>query len=105
MDFFTNLFSKPPFPAQQKPEITRLMDELVRIGTHDDYLSERPGAGFNSQCRNIRAIAIGRRLHELGGVVLMEWVFNRIRKPIAKSNKSLPDHLQYAWAGVGGWRV
>lgn len=105
MDFINNLFSKPPYPVQQKAEIEGLMDELLRIGTQDDFLSERPGAGFNSQCRNIRAIAIGRRLNEAGGYVLMQWVFDRLRRKLAKANKTLPDHLLYAWDGVGEWRV
>ncbi|HZU86810.1 MAG TPA: hypothetical protein VFF78_04975 [Anaerolineaceae bacterium] len=105
MDFLNFLFSKPPFPAEKKSEINGLMDELIHIGAQADFLSERPGAGFNSQCRNIRAIAIGRKLNEIGGMVLMQWVFDRIRKKLAKANKSLPDHLLYAWDGVGEWRV
>ncbi len=105
MAFFSDLFSKPPFPAEQKQEVNNLLEELVRIGANDDFLSERPGAGFNVQCRNIRAIAIGRRLDQLGGKILMEWVFNRIRKRLTKVNKGLPDHLLYAWDGVGGWRA
>jgi hypothetical protein len=76
------------------------MDELIMIGKTDDYLSERPGGGFNMQCRHIRTREIGSRLHEIGGFELMEDANNKVRK---KLGVSLSEHLFYAWAEIGDW--
>ena len=73
MSWFMDLISKP-YTAQHQQEVEKLIAELVQIGKRDDFLSERPGAGFNSQCRDIRARAIGKRLDEIGGLPVMEYV-------------------------------
>ena len=99
MQYLKDLLAKP-YPPQNKEEVERLLDELLRIGRSDDYLSERPGAGFNSQCRHIRTIEIGKRLDQIGGLGLMEYANRLVRR---KLNKQISAHLEYAWGGVGKW--
>ena len=99
MGFLTELF-KRPYPEHAKPEIERLINELVRIGKTEDFLSERPGGSFNIQCRHLRTREIGKRLDELGGIELMEYIQKKISK---KLNPNLAAHLGYAWTDVGKW--
>lgn len=99
MAFFANWFNKP-YPSHAREEVERTLDELVRIGRTDDFLSERPGGGFNRDCRHIRTREIGQRLNELGGVPLMEYAFNHVRR---KLGKDLSWHLQAAWKDIGDW--
>jgi hypothetical protein len=99
MDFLTDLFNKP-YPDHAKQDVERLLDELVRIGKTDDFLSERPGAGFNRDCRNIRAREIGKRLDEIGGIALMEYANRQVRR---KLGKNLSWHLEAAWKDIGKW--
>ncbi len=100
MGFLADLFGPKPFPSHARNEVEKLIDELVNIGKTDDYLSERPGSPFNYQCRHTRAIAIGKRLDELGGLQLMEYVHKKVQK---KLDLTLASHLEYAWAGIGNW--
>ncbi len=99
MQFVKDLLAKP-YPPQTKEEVERLLEELFRIGKTDDFLSERPGGGFNSQCRHIRTIEIGKRLDQIGGLELMEYANRQVRRKIGKQ---LSSHLEYAWNGVGKW--
>ena len=100
MSIFSSLFGKNPYPREQKAEVDRLLDELIRIGNTEDYLCETLTPGFNVQRRHIRAREIGKRLDEIGGFDLMEFAYNRVRK---KSGKVLASHLEYAWAEIGHW--
>lgn len=100
MDFFRSLFGKPAYPRAMQPEVDRLIDELIQIGQREDFLSERPGTGFNVQCHNIRARQIGTRLHEIGGLDLMTQADKRVRK---KLGAQLSAHLEYCWDQIGGW--
>jgi hypothetical protein len=99
MNFITDLFTKP-YPDHAKQDVERLIDELVRIGKTDDFLSERPGAGFNRDCRNIRAREIGQRFNEIGGLALMEYANRQVRR---KLGKNLSWHLEAAWKDIGKW--
>lgn len=99
MGFFEDIFNQP-YPAHAKPEVERLIDELTRIGKMEDFLSERPGGSFNMQCRHIRAREIGKRLEDLGGTRLMEYVQKKIRKQLTPT---LAEHLGYAWDAIGKW--
>lgn len=99
MAFIANWFHKP-YPSYAREEVERALDELVRIGRTDDFLSERPGGGFNRDCRHIRTREIGERLNELGGEPLMEYAFNHVRH---KLGKDLSWHLQAAWKDIGEW--
>jgi hypothetical protein len=100
MDLLSGIFRKPPYPPNLKPEVDRLIDELIKIGQLDDFLSERPGGPFNAQCRHTRARDIGRRLGEIGGLPLMEMAQQKVRK---KLGANLAAHLEYAWTDVGPW--
>jgi len=100
MGFISELFSPKPYPSHAKPEVDRLVSELIRIGVTDDFLSERPGPPFNFQCRHIRSREIGKRLDELGGLRLMEFVHKKVKK---KLGKTLVSHLEYAWSEIGNW--
>ncbi len=97
MSFLGDLFTGVPAPSQDKQEVQRLTDELIQIGKRDDFLSERPGGQFNSQSRHIRARAIGKRLNQIGGIELMEYVNKKVRK---KAGKELGAHLEYCWIDI-----
>ena len=104
MGFFSNLFGNSGMPRgadqQTRQEIEKLVAELIEIGKKEDFLSERPGAGFTSQCHNIRARAIGRRLNDLGGLELMQMAREKVRK---KLKMNMASHLDYAWTDIGKW--
>jgi hypothetical protein len=100
MGFLADLFRRPPYPSDRKHEVEKLIEELVRIGKVDDFLSERPGGPFNMDRRHVRTREIGKRLNEIGGVPLMEFVKGRIKKTLGAN---LADHLAYAWSEIGAW--
>jgi hypothetical protein len=99
MSFLTDLLIKP-YPSYARTDVERMLDELIRIGKTEDFLSERPGAGFNRECRNIRAREIGKRLDEIGGLPLMEYANRQVRR---KLGKNLSWHLEAAWKDIGKW--
>jgi hypothetical protein len=99
MYFITDLFAKP-YPAHASHDVERLLDELLKIGKTEDFLSERPGGAFNRECRHIRTRDIGKRLDELGGLELMEYANRRVRR---KLGKNLSWHLEAAWKDIGHW--
>jgi hypothetical protein len=99
MHFITDLFVKP-YPPHAEQDVKRLLEELVRIGKSDDFLSERPGGAFNRESRHIRAREIGKRLDEIGGLVLMEYANRYVRR---KLGKNLSWHLEAAWKDIGEW--
>lgn len=94
-----NMFN-PPYPRDKKTEVLNLVDELIKIGTVEDFLSEQPGGAFNRHCRHKRAREIGEYLNEIGGFELMEYVFERVRK---KVGNTISDHLEFAWSAIGQW--
>ncbi len=102
MSIFDNLFGPKPYPPEAKNEIASLIDKLVKIGQQDDYLSVSPGGGYNAQCRHVRTRQIGDRLNKIGGLALMTWVFEKVRK---RAGKVLASHLEYAWNDIGEWRA
>lgn len=95
------IFGPKPFPSQARREVQELIDELIKIGQLEDYLSEHPGGAFNVQCRHVRCRQIGKRLDEIGGYALMQYAFDRVRK---KAGKVPASHLEYAWDEVGSWK-
>jgi hypothetical protein len=101
-DWIKDLFLQMPCPQPKRPEVENLLAELIKIGQTDDFLSERPGAGFNSQCRNLRSIQIGQRLHSMGGLALMEWARFKVKR---KLKAQIASHLDYAWDHVGDYRA
>jgi hypothetical protein len=94
------IFGRKPYPPAQKNEVERLIENLVRIGQKEDFLSERPGGSFNAQCRHAGAREIGVRLAAIGGFELMEFVLKRIRKRLGAN---LAAHLSYAWTDIENW--
>jgi hypothetical protein len=95
-----DFLAKRPYPSTLKPEIDRMIENLVRIGHKEDFLSERSGGSFNAQCRHNGAREIGTRLAEIGGFELMEYILKRIRKRLGPA---LAAHLSYAWTDIKGW--
>jgi hypothetical protein len=100
MSILESLFGKSLYPAKDRHEVERLIDELINIGIKEDYLSEHPGGGYNIQCRHVRTREIGKRLSEIGGLKLMTWSYERVKK---KAGKTPASHLEYAWESVGEW--
>ena len=100
MGFLDVLFGKPLVPAELKPEVNRMVEELARIGQNEDFLSERSGGSYNAQSRHIRARVIGERLNQIGGFALMEATVKKVRKRLGPQ---LASHLSYAWADIGKW--
>lgn len=101
MNFLKDLILKP-YPTHHARDVEILLKELISIGIESDFLSERPGGGFNGNCRNIRAREIGKKLDEIGGLDLMQWVYRQVRK---KLGRNMAEHLEYAWDNVGPWRA
>ena len=99
MRFLRNMFN-PPYPRSEKQTVDQLINELLKIGETEDFLSEYPGGPFNRRCRHIRAREIGKQLDQLGGFALMDFVYDRVRR---KLGNQLADHLDFAWFDVGHW--
>lgn len=90
------------YPRENKAEVESLLNELTEIGKREDFLSEHPGGQFDSQCRNVRARAIGTRLHEIGDIPLMEEIEKKVGKKLGKADgKRLAEHLDFCWRGIG----
>lgn len=105
MSFFNRIFGEPEIRAlnpQQKAEVKKLIDQLVKIGTTDDFLSIVPGGPFDHQCHHRDAKAIGKRIYEIGGVDLMWAVRQTIRY---KLKDVLAEHLDHCWKGIGNWQA
>ena len=100
MTFILDLIA-PPIPTGARPEVEKLLAELLRIGQTEDFLSERPGLSYNRDCRHVRTRQIGARLDELGGLNLMAYVHRQVKR---KLGKILGEHLEAAWDKVGPWR-
>ncbi len=100
MWFLSGIFGPKLYPSENNREVADLIAALIKIGKTDDFLSERPGGVFNAQMRHNEAIRIGRRLDEIGGLPLMQYAYNQVRR---KAGKLLASHLEYAWDDVGHW--
>ncbi len=102
MSFLDSLFKSKPYPPESQAEVNTLINELIEIGNKEDFLSVIPGGTFNAQCRHVRTRRIGDRLNVIGGLELMRFAFEQVKK---KAGKVLASHLEYAWADIGPWRV
>lgn len=104
MSIVNRIFGEPEIRAlnpQQKTEVKKLIDQLEKIGRIDDFLSVAPGGPFDHQCHHREAKAIGRRVHEMGGVELM-WA---VRQTIKRRLKDiLAEHLDHCWKGISTWQ-
>ena len=100
MSLFNRFFGEPEIRAldpQKKAEVKKMIDELVKIGRMDDFLSVSPGGPFDIQCHHRDAKQIGRRLNEIGGLSLMMAVRQTIKY---KLKDVLAEHLDHC--GKGG---
>jgi hypothetical protein len=95
-----DFLKKHPYPSALKPEIDRMIQNLIHIGQKEDFLSERSGGPFNAQCRHVGAREIGQRLGEIGGFELMEFVLKKVKKQLGPN---LAAHLSYAWTDIHKW--
>jgi tetratricopeptide (TPR) repeat protein len=95
--------------------LSALIDELVRIGFTDGFLSTRPGGQFDDHNRHLRTREIGtliaaigqKRVFEARGRVLVSdlllgIVISRVEKRMGYHSNSAC--LKFAWDGIGGWR-
>lgn len=83
-------------------EVDILIDDLINIGRSDGFMSVRAGGKFNQQCKHMRVLEIGIRLNQLGGLELMQVVFEKVRNSLGISETST---LNCAWDGIGKWQM
>jgi predicted NUDIX family NTP pyrophosphohydrolase len=88
-------------PPQGKKEVDKLLDQLIKIGNMDDYLSLQPGGPFNARCHHTGARRIGKRLYEIGGMELMEAARWHVKR---KLKETIAEHLDYCWQDIGEWQ-
>ncbi len=105
MNLWQTLFGHPAMRqlnAAQKSEYNRLLENLIRIGKTDDYLSLQPGGPFDVRCHHVEARRIGERLNEIGGLSLMQ----AARAQVQRKLKATPaEHLDYCWQDIGEWKA
>ena len=89
-------------PTDQKKEFDRLLADLVKIGRLDDFLSVSPGGQFDIRCHHVGARRIGQRLHQMGGLELMQAGRAHIQR---KLKSVMAEHLDYCWQDIGEWQA
>ena len=105
MSLFNRIFGEPEIRAldpRGKAEVNRMIEELVKIGRMDDFLSLAPGGPFDFQCHHRDAKEIGKRINQIGGVSLMMAVRQTVKY---KLKDILAEHLDHCWKGVGDWQA
>lgn len=105
MSILETIFGHPSIrqlPTESKREVNKLLDELIKIGQLDDFLSLQPGGPFNIRCRHTGAMKIGERLNEIGGLELMQGARSHVKR---KLKAVIAEHLDYAWQDIGGWQA
>lgn len=105
MSLFNRFFGEPEIRAlnsQSKAEVKQMIEELVKIGRLDDFLSITPGGPFDIQCHHRDAKQIGRKLNQIGGIPLMMAVRQTVKY---KLKDVLAEHLDHCWKGIGDWQA
>jgi hypothetical protein len=105
MSIINRIFGEPEIRAldpHHKAEVKKMIDQLIKIGKMDDFLSLAPGGPFDHQCHHRDAKAIGRRIYEIGGVELMMAVRQTVK---VKLKDILAEHLDHCWKGIGTWQA
>jgi hypothetical protein len=105
MSIWETIFGYPAInqlDSAYKREVNKLLDDLVKIGKLDDFLSLQPGGPFNVRCRHTQAIKIGQRLNEIGGLALMQAARAYVKR---KLKATLAEHLDYCWQDIGEWQA
>lgn len=104
MNILERIFGNPAIrqlPPAEKQEVKRLLDELIKIGKLDDFLSMQPGGPFNIRCHHIGARKIGERLNKIGGLDLMQAGRSHVKQ---KLKAIMAEHLDYCWQDIGEWQ-
>jgi len=104
MSIWDAIFGYPAIrqlPPEHKREVKRLLEDLVKIGKLDDYLSLQPGSPFNIRCHHTGARKIGERLNEIGGLELMQAARSYVKH---KLKSVIAEHLDYCWQDIGDWQ-
>jgi len=82
--------------------LDRFVDELASIGTGVGFLGE--GEGFGSNGKNKRAVEIGEKVNDMGGIELMRKVADRVlAMPGLSRNSASARELEVAWGYIGEW--
>jgi hypothetical protein len=105
MNIWHALFGHPALrklSPHQKSEVERLLEELVKIGKLEDYLSLHRGGDYDRNFHHKRARQIGARLNEIGGLPLMQAARARVKR---KLDPIMAEHLDYCWNLVGDWQA
>jgi hypothetical protein len=105
MSIWDMIFGHPAIralDAEQKKEVNRLLADLVKIGHLDDYLSTSPGGQFDIRCHHVGARRIGLRLHQIGGLALMQAARDHVKR---KLKAVMAEHLDYCWQNIGEWKA
>ena len=105
MSLFNRIFGEPEIRAldpQTKAEVKKIVEELVKIGRLDDFISLTPGGPFDIQFHHRDAKQIGRKLNQIGGVPLMFAVRQTVKY---KLKDVLAEHLDHCWKGIGDWQA
>jgi hypothetical protein len=82
-------------------EADRLVDELIKIGCKEGFLSSEPGDRFDQNGRSIRAQQIGQRLDDIGGLRLMKIAWWKVRFALSPGRAS--RDLDIVWDLIGDW--
>jgi hypothetical protein len=105
MSIWDAIFGDPTIrvlPSEQRKEVDRLLADLVKIGQLDDFLSISPGGQFDVRCHHVGARRIGQRLHQIGGLELMQAGRAHIKR---KLKAVMAEHLDHCWKDIGGWQA
>jgi hypothetical protein len=105
MSLWDLIFGHPAIrglPAEERKEVDRMLEDLVKIGKLDDFLSVSPGGQFNIRCHHIGARRIGERLNKIGGLELMQAARTHVQR---KLKPVMAEHLDYCWQDIGEWQA
>ncbi len=105
MSIINRIFGEPEIrllDPQRKAEVKKMIDQLIKIGKTDDFISLAPGGPFDFRYHHREAKAIGQRIHEIGGVELKMAVRQTVKY---KLKDVLAEHLDHAWKGIGDWQA
>ncbi len=87
--------------GHQQEEVKKIINDLIRIGKQDDFISLSPGGDFDIRCHHRQARDLGKRLNDMGGLDLMMAVRMRIRR---KLKSVMAEHLDHCWKEIGDWQ-
>lgn len=80
-------------------DIDKFVNELIEIGKNSNFVSFS-GDAFDENGYHTRTREIGKELHKIGGISLMQAVFYRVLKHIGPH---ACRSLEFAWSYIGDW--